>query len=57
MSIFKGRIGTDKEDQGNDFKEEIYIPDIDDGVCGLLTDDELPAKDGDADAKDDKAGR
>ena len=48
------RIGVDKEAQGDDFKEgEVYIlPDIDDGVSGLLTDDELPEKDGDKDAAD-----
>lgn len=47
------RIGVDKEAQGDDFVEgEVYIPDIDDGVSGLLTDDELPVKDGDKDAAD-----
>ena len=47
------RIGVDKETQGDDFTEgEEYIPDIDDGVSGLLTDDELPEKDGDKDAAD-----
>lgn len=51
------RIGVDKEAQGDDFKEgEVYIPDIDDGVSGLLTDDELPVKDGDKDAADAKTG-
>lgn len=51
------RIGVDKEAQGDDFVEgEVYIPDIDDGVSGLLTDDGVPAKDGETDAKDDTAG-
>ena len=36
MSIFNRHIGTDKETQG----AVSMFPDIEDGVCGLLTDDE-----------------
>lgn len=36
MSIFNHHIGTDKETQG----AHDMLPDIEDGVCGLLTDDE-----------------
>lgn len=34
--IFNHRFGTDKEMQG----AQDFLPDIEDGVCGLLTDDE-----------------
>ena len=34
--IFNHHIGTDKEIQG----AQDMLPDIEDGVCGLLTDDE-----------------
>ena len=41
MSIFNHHIGTDKETQG----AQDFLPDIEDGVCGLLTDDETWVKD------------
>ena len=38
--VFKS-IGTDKEPQG----AQSMLPDIEDGVCGLLTDDETWVRD------------